>query len=592
MLLHQRLSTLSREDVRVDALAGLTVTFVLIPQALAYALLAGVSPVVGLYCASIPTLLYALIGGSTYMAMGPVALTSLLIASGLSGHGTPGTPEYDMLAVTLATEVGLILLVLALLRAGFFVNFLSHPTVLGFNAGAALLTAGSQFSSFFGIPKTSVPEATATNPWPYALHLAQSHGLTVLISSSALAALIVLRRYKPKWPGMLLVCVLGTAASAALDLESRGVAIVGEIPRGLPPLSLPPLDWALMRELFPTALSIAIVAYASSITVVKALAAGKGERLEPNMELWAFGVCNLAAACVGGFPVSSGLARATVYAQADARSQLTGLFTGLGILATLLFLAPLFRTLPKPILAAIIVLAASRLVKIGPLRQTFATQRNDGLTAVAAFVATLVIGPELGLFAGIAAALVFFVARTTTPHTAELGRIPGSMIYRNASRFPVEACPQVGILRIDAPLYYANARFLEDRIDEMFADRPDMKLLALDCAAVNDMDATAVLSLGRVIDSLRERDKDLHLVAAIGPVRDLLERSGLAGKLGPRNLHRTILEAAPKLMAELRRDYCESRCTFAAFPDCTTIPRSRLTEGRKAETAAEPTSPV
>jgi SulP family sulfate permease len=463
------------------------------------------------------------------------------------------------------------------------VNFLSHPTVLGFNAGAALLTAGSQFSSFFGIPKANVPEATSTNPWPYALHLAESHGLTVLISVLALVALILLRKYKPKWPGMLLVCVLGTAISAGLDWESQGVAIVGEIPRGLPPLKIPALDWELMRQLFPTALSIAIVAYASSITVVKALAAGKGERLQPNLELWAFGFCNLAAAAVGGFPVSSGLARATVYAQADARSQLTGLFTGLGILATLLFLAPLFRTLPKPILAAIIVLAASRLIKIEPLRQTFATQRNDGLTAVAAFAATMIIGPELGLFVGIAAALVFFVARTTSPHTAELGRIPGSMIYRNVSRFSVEPCPQVGILRVDAPLYYANARFLEDRIDQMFGDRPEMKLLALDCAAVNDMDATAVLSLGRVIDSLRERDKDLHIVAAIGPVRDLLERSGLAEQLGAENMHRTILEAAPKLMAELSRDYCESRCSYAAFPDCTTIPRSRLAEHAKAK---------
>ena len=177
-------------------------------------------------------------------------------------------------------------------------------------------------------------------------------------------------------------------------------------------------------------------------------------------------------------------------------------------------------------------------------------------------------------------------AHTTTPHTAELGRIPGSMIYRNIDRYPVEACPQVGILRIDAPLYYANARFLEDRIDEMFADRPQMRMLTLDFASVNDMDATAVLSLGRVVARLRERGKDLHIVSAIGPVRDLLQRSGLTEQIGEANLHRTILEAAPKLVAAVSREYCESTCQVAAFPECTTIPRGRLTKKVEADRAA------
>jgi SulP family sulfate permease len=573
VLLLRRLRQISGEDLRADALAGLTVTFVLIPQALAYAMLSGVSPVVGLYCASIPTLLYAFLGGSRYMAMGPVALTSLLIASGLAGHGTPGTPEYDLLAMTLATEVGLILLVLALLRAGFLVNFLSHPTILGFNAGAALLTGGSQLAGFFGIARSAVPEASPTNPWPFLLHLSEAHGPTVLESVGALVLLVLLRRHKPNWPGMLMVCIAGTVIGAGLNFESHGGAVVGDIPGGFPPLRMPAYDLELMTELFPTALSIAIVAYASSITVVKALAAQEGERLNPNLELWAFGACNLAAAAVGGFPVSSGLARATVVHQAGAKTQLNGLFTALGIMITLLVAAPLFRTLPKPVLAAIIVLAASRIIDVKGLRQTFSTKRNDGLTALFAFIATMVIGPELGLFVGIAVALVFFVSRTTTPHTAELGRIPGSMIYRNINRYSVEACPQVGILRIDAPLYYANARFLEDRIDAMFADRPEMKLLALDFAAVNDLDATAVLSLGRVVERLRERERDLHIVAAIGPVRDLLERSGLGEEIGEANLHRTILEAAPKLLTLVSRSYCEERCNKAAFPECTTIPR-------------------
>ena len=573
MLLVSRLRGLTRTDLRADVVAGATVTFVLIPQALAYAMLAGVSPVVGLYAASIPTILYAWLGASRHMAMGPVALTSLLVASGLSGHATPGTPEYDALAVVLTTMVGLIFLVMGLLRAGIFVNFLSYPTVLGFNAGAALLTAGSQLSSYFGIARDSVPNATATYPWPVFAHLGRAHLTTVLVASLALAALVLMRRWLPKWPGMLLVCLAGTGLSAALGLADRGVAIVGEIPRGIPPITMPAWSLETVRALWPTALSIAIVGYGASITVVKALASERSDRVRPNQELLAFGACNLASAAVGAFPVTGALARATVMSQAGARTQLTGLFAGLGVLATLAFLAPVFTPLPKPVLAAIVVLAASRLIDLRGLRRALSIDRRDGVIALLTLVATLAIGPELGLFVGIALSLGLFIARTVRPHSAELGRIPGTMVYRNVDRFEVETCPQVGLLRIDAPLYYANARFLQDRVQALLDGRPNTLAVTLDFSAVSGMDLTAVRTLERITENLRARGADLHIVGAIGPVRDLMRRSGLQETIGEANLHRTLLEAGPKLIAAVAREYCETRCRHAAFPDCTTIPR-------------------
>lgn len=576
MLLIRRLRTLGRAELRADALAGLTVTFVLIPQALAYALLAGVSPVVGLYAASVPTLIYAFMGASRHMAIGPVAITSLLIASGLSGHATPGTPEYEALAVVLSTLVGVIFLLLSLLRAGVLVNFLSHPTVLGFNAGAALLTAGSQIKGFFGIPAATVQGLSPTNPWPALAHLGESHALTLGVAAVTLVLLLGFRRFAPKAPGLLLVCIAGTGLSAAIGLEGMGVAVVGDIPRGFPPIHLALPSWDQVQALLPTALSIAVVGYGASITVIKALATEPADRVQPNRELFAFGACNLASAAVGAFPVTGALARATITAQAGARTQLTGFFAGLGVVATLLVLAPAFESLPKPVLAAIIVLSASGLIDPKGLRSCYRTKRNDGLTALATLAATLGLGPEIGLLVGIIVALVFFVARTTRPHSAELGRIPGAMIYRNVNRFEVETCPQVGILRIDAPLYYANARFLDDRIQQIFAERPNMRLLALDLSSVNDMDATAVLSFGKLLGRLRSRGKDLHVIAAIGPVRDLMARSGLAAELGATNMHRSILEAGPKLMEALSLNFCETKCTAAAFPDCTTIVRRPL----------------
>lgn len=573
VLLVQRLRRIGATELRGDLVAGATVTFVLIPQALAYAMLAGVSPVVGLYAASIPTVLYAFLGASRHMAMGPVALTSLLVASGLAGRAVPGTPEYDGLAVALTTMVAVVFFLMSLIRAGVFVNFLSHPTVLGFNAGAALLTAGSQISSYFGIPRAQVPSATATYPWPFFGHLDQAHLPTVLVATAALLALVLLRRYAPKWPGMLMVCVIGTAASAALGLADLQVAVVGDIPRGLPPFAITVPTATQVAELWPTAISIAVVGYGASITVVKALATEPEDRVRPNQELFAFGACNLASAAVGAFPVTGALARGTVMSQAGARTQLTGLFAGLGVLATLLFLAPAFEPLPRPVLAAIVVLAASRLINLRALRRAFFVDRLDGLTALVALVTTLAIGPELGLFAGIAASLTFFVARTVRPHSAELGRLPGTLVYRNVDRFEVETCPQAGLLRIDAPLYYANARFLEDRVQAMFVQRPDTQLVVLDFSAVSGMDATAVLALDRILETQRARGHDIRIVGAIGPVRDLMERTGLRDRLGAENLHRTLLEAAPAVMACVSREYCETRCKNAAFPDCSTIPR-------------------
>jgi SulP family sulfate permease len=397
--------------------------------------------------------------------------------------------------------------------------------------------------------------------------------LTAIIAASALAILILVRKFAPKVPSYLLVCVLGTLASWLFNFEAAGVSVVGDIPTGMPTPALPDFDFSQIADLIPVAISIVIVGYASSITVVKALAAKERDSIRPNRELWAFGLANLASGLFGAFPVSAGLARTTVAAQSGARTQLTGVVASLTVVLVLFLLAPVFRFLPQPVLASIIIMAASRLIDVRGTLSVFRTKRNDGLTALLAFFATLALGLEEGLAVGLLMALVFFVARSTRPHSAELGRIPGSMVYRNTKRFEVETCPQVGILRIDAPLYYANARFLEDRINEMFAQRPDMSLLALDCASVNDMDATAVQSLQRVITSLRARGNDIHLIAVIGPVRDLLTRSGLAEVIGEENMHRSLLEAAPTLMTLISRETCETRCRAAAFPDCSLIPR-------------------
>ncbi len=572
--------TTLRANLRGDALAGLTVTVVLVPQALAYAMLSGVPPVLGLYAATIPPLLYALVGSSRFMAIGPVALTSLMIASGLEGLATPDTPEWTELAILLSFEVGVLFLLFGLLRGGFLVNFLGAPTILGFNAAAGLITAGSQLRPFLGIPSTVLSDLSPTKPWPLLLHLGETHGPTLAVAGASLAAMVLMRRFTERWPYYLIVCVAGTALTWAFSLDELGVAVVGEVPRGLPSPTLPRFELAKLRLLLPAAISIMIVGYASSITVVKALEAKARGTIDPDREVYAFGLANLASGLFGSFPVSSGLARSTVMADAGARTRVTGLLAALGVLATLLLFGGLFQWLPRPVLAAIVMLAASGLIDVRGTLELFRTKKADGVTAILTFVATLAIGLEVGLAVGVVAALLFFVARTTRPHTAELGRVPGTTIYRNVDRMEVEICPQVGMLRIDAPLYYANARFLEDRILAMFAAREPMRVIALDFGSVNDMDATAIQSLHRLIESLRAGGNDLHIVRAIGPVRDLLARSGLAELLGADHMHRSWSDAAPKLMTEISRRYCEGKCRSAAFPACSLIPRAALVRDR------------
>ncbi len=575
MWLLQRLRSYGPADLRADLLAGLTVAAMFVPQAMAYGLLAGLPPVHGLYTAVAPVLVYAWIGRSRHMSVGPVAITALLVATGLEVVAAPGTAAYARASYTLAMMVGVGWIALGLLRAGVLVNFIGAPVIVGFNAAAALVTAASQVRPLLGIPRAAVPEASAGNPWPALLHLDAATGVTVAVGLGAVAALVVLSRLAPRVPGPLVVCIAGGLVSWLANLPARGLAVIGDVPRGLPPVTSPALDPALLRALLPAALSILVVGYASSITVVKALAARERERVYPNAELFALGGANLAGAFFGAFPASAGLSRSAVVARAGARSQLTTFVAGLGVMATLLWLAPIFRSLPLAVLAAIIVVSITRLFDVQGARAIVTAKRGDAATMVATFGATLGLGLAAGLATGLVLGLVLFVARTAAPHWAELGRIPGSEVYRNVRRFQVETCPQVGILRVDAPLYYANARFLEDRILGLVAERPDLKIVALECSSVGDMDATAVQTLRQILAQLRERGCDLHLVGAIGPVRDLLERSGLAAQLGAGNMHRTIIEAAPLWMAAIDRTYCTRTCVRTAFPGCERLTRDR-----------------
>ncbi|TPV93744.1 MAG: STAS domain-containing protein [Myxococcales bacterium FL481] len=561
-----------------DALAGVTLAVMLVPQTIAYASLAGLPPQVGLYAATLPAFAYGLTGTNRFLSMGPVAVVSLLIASGLSELATPGSAEYRQYAVTLATLVAGLYLLLALVRAGFLVNFLSRPTTVGFNAGAAVLTVMSQVAPILGLSPAEIEGFSSTWPWPVFGHIGLTRGMTAVVGGGALLVLIGLPRVWRKAPGPLIVCGLGILGTQLTTLD---VDVVGYVPRGFPTLALPTFALADVRALFPTALSIVMVGYISSMTVGTALARKARVDLDANRELLAFGAANLGAALCGAFPVSAGLARAAALYDAGARSRLAAPIAATVVLAVLVAFAPAIAGLPRAILAAMVMVAASRLIDVSEIRALVRGRPDGWLTMAMTFAATLVLGLEEGLVVGVCVSLALFIRRTAAPHSAELGRLPGTTIYRNLDRFAAQPCPQAPILRIDAPLYFGNAAFLEQRIHQLFVDSRSARLAVLDFAAVNDLDATALQALRRAVRSHRERGAELHLVAVIGPVRDILHQSGLDTEIGEERLHRTLHEAVPRIMGSVDATYCRQHCRNAAFVACDRLQRGPPTVSRK-----------
>jgi SulP family sulfate permease len=512
---------------------------------MAYALLAGLDPIVGLYASTLPLILYALLGSSRQLAVGPVAMVSLLAASGLAPVVANDPAAGPGAAMTLALLVGLIQVGMGLVRLGFLVRFLSHPVVAGFTSAAAIHIGLSQLRHVLGAPIASSHHALEVLASAVE-HLDQIHPPTLALAAGTGAVLLLLQRSAPKFPRFLLVVSLGTALAAGLDLGSAGVALVGSVPAGLPWPGSPPLDPALIQQLLPTALTIALIGFLESISVAKGFARKQGEEVQPDQELIALGAANLGAALVRGYPVTGGFSRTAVNAQAGAQSGLASLVTGLVVVATLLFLTPLFTFLPKAVLAAIILVAVLGLIDVHEARHLWKVSRSDfGLMGLT-FLATLLVGIEEGILLGVGASLLWFVWRMSSPHVAVLGRVPGTDIYRNVERFPeAETCPGLLAVRIDAPLFFANTLFLKTTLRDLEARAPSpIKRVILDAKAIPSLDASADATLHELAEDYQRRGVELWLSGVRGPARDVLRASGFIDRLGADRFVERVVDAA------------------------------------------------
>ncbi|GMV44191.1 MAG: sodium-independent anion transporter [Myxococcales bacterium] len=516
-----------REDLGGDLSAGLTTAVMLVPQGMAYAMLAGLPPITGLYASILPLVAYALLGSSRQLAVGPVAMVSLLVASGVGALAQGGTEAYLGHAVLLALMVGVMQVVMGAGRLGFLVNFLSHPVVSGFTSAAALIIGASQLKHLLGVDLPQGVEGAAVA----ISRIAEWHWPTVAVGGAAVVALVALQRLAPRFPRALAVVVAGTLAVWALGLEGAGVRVVGSVPAGLPTLGVPAWSWDALRSLLPIALTISLVGFMESVSVAKAFAQRSGRDIDPNQELIALGAANVAASVSGALPVTGGFSRTAVNAQAGARTGLASLVTAAMVALTLLFLTPLFRGLPTAVLAAIILTAVAGLVDLKEVRHLWWVKRGDLALLGTTFVATLGLGIEEGILVGVGASLLWFVVRSTRPHFAVLGRLPGSTVWRNVRNFPeARTVPGVLVVRIDAQLYFGNVSFLKETLRSL--ETEPLRAVVLDASAVNQLDSSAEVALQELLDAWTARGVRLAIASAKGPVREVMERSGLAERLG------------------------------------------------------------
>lgn len=565
-----------RNKCGADLLAAIIVTIMLIPQSLAYAMLAGLPPETGLYASILPLLLYAVFGTSSTLAVGPVAVISLMTAAttGLVAQNMQVNP--GQVAVTLALLSGMMLLALGLLRLGFLASFLSHPVISGFITASGILIAGSQIQNMLGIHAggQSLPALVHA----LALNLAGTQIITLIIGLGTLIFLFWTRRSLAAFlevRGMsarlarnlargapVLAIMVTTCLSWAFALEDRGVAVVGTIPQGLPGLSLPAIDLKLWQHLLAPALVISVIGYVESVSVAQTLAARRRERIGQDQELVALGAANLGAALASGFPVTGGFARSAVNFDAGARTQAAGAFTAIGMAFATLTLTGALYHLPQAVLAATIIVAVLTLVDLKALPRVWRYSRTDGMTMAATIAATLLFGVEKGIATGVILSLTVHLYRTSRPHFAIVGQVPGTEHFRNIDRHDVITCPGVVSLRFDESLYFPNALFLEDTIYNEVAAHPDVRHIVLMCPAVNAIDASALEALEAVNAQLCLSGVSLHLSEVKGPVMDRLKRSDFLKHLSGQVFltHADAMEAlSPELTRQVRsRPRCET----------------------------------
>ncbi|KFB09246.1 SulP family inorganic anion transporter [Nitratireductor basaltis] len=530
-----------RATLTNDMVAAVIVTIMLIPQSLAYAMIAGLPPEVGLYASILPLVAYAIFGTSRTLAVGPVAVVSLMTATAVGNIAAEGSADYLAAAMLLAFLSGAMLLAMGFMRLGFIANFLSHPVISGFITASGLLIAASQLKHVLGVDADghTLPEILSD----IAENIGQTNMPTLIIGVAVVAFLYFTRlRLKSLLLGLglssrpadiitkagpVLAIAATILATEIFKLGEAGVKLVGDIPAGLPVPALPSFDIELVMQLAGPAFLISIIGFVESVSVAQTLASRRRQRIDPDQELIGLGASNIASSLSSGYPVTGGFARSVVNFDAGAETPAAGAYTAIGIALATMFLTPLLAALPRATLAATIIVAVLSLVDLGAVMRVWRYSKADFIAMAATILGTLFLGVEIGIMLGVGLSILLHLYRTSKPHMAVVGQVPGTEHFRNVERHDVRIFPHILSLRVDESLYFANSRYLEDRVAALVAEKPALKHVILQCSAVNEIDASALESLEEINHRLSDAGICLHLSEVKGPVMDRLKRSSL-----------------------------------------------------------------
>lgn len=546
-----------RSNLSGDLTAGLTVGVMLIPQGMAYAMLAGLPPIYGLYASTIPLIIYAIFGTSRQLAVGPVAMVSILISTGVGALVEVGSDTFIGMAILLSLMVGVFQLLMGLFRMGFLVNFLSHPVISGFTSAAAIYIAFSQFKHVFGL---DIPRGKVHETLYYVFQKFESiNYYSLAVGLGALAVIIILRKWNRKIPFPLIVVILGLLVGRFLLLNEApyNVAVVMNVPEGLPAFQMPVIDWQSISDLLPIALTITFIGFTESIAVAKQIQnKHKNYEIDANQELVALGLTNVFGSFFQAFPTQGGFGRSAVNDQSGAKTGLAAIISALVVILTLLFLTSFFDFLPKAVLAAIIIVAVFGLIDIKEAKYLWKTDKRDFAMFMITAVATLVLGVEIGIGVGIAVSIIGLLIHVSYPHIAELGKDENSHTYLNVDRFDhIQADDDVMIVRVDARLFFANTRFFLDKMKELETRKPALKAVIVDGRGINGLDSTAIHAIKDMVADYKGRNIHFMMSHVKGPVRDSLLRSNLRDVIGKENFFLTIQDALDFYRRNAKNDH-------------------------------------
>jgi SulP family sulfate permease len=543
------------ETVAADAIAGITVALVAIPQSLAYAQLAGVPPWYGLYAAFIPTIVGALFGSSGVLSTGPVAMTSLLTFASVSLLAPRGSEQFIAYVVLLALLSGIFQVLFGVFRLGVLLNFLSHPVLMGFINAAAIIIALAQLPTLLGIPSRQ-SEHLLLDTWHVLVNIDTLHEISLAFGLSAIALLVAFRRFAPRLPGVLISVAALTPVSFFIGYAGMGGRVVGEIPVGLPAFSVPPLDPQAAAALLPAAFVIALISFMEAMSSCKVIAIRTRTAWDENQELIGQGLAKLAAAFCQSMPVSGSFSRSALNLASNAKTGMSSIIAALCVLLTLLFFTPLLYHLPKPVLAAIIIVAVSGLVDYGSIRRAWIARTDDGIAAVITFLSTLAFAPNIqnGILAGIIVSLTLLLYRLMRPRVAVLGlHEDGTLRDANVFKLP-DLHPRIGAIRFDGPLYFVNVAYFEEAILRLAREKPRLEYLLISGSGITGIDASGVETLSVVVERLRASGITPVFSGLKLQVIEVMQNTGLHDKVGSENVFRTDDAALRRLRERLGAD--------------------------------------